>query len=76
MTETEKNQEIADMICQDACWNDRKFTVGDWVALLDGEIVTVADSVSDALATLRSTDPNPKRGMLFQVRPLVLDVIR
>ena len=76
MNETERNQQIADRICQDMQWNGRQFAMGDWVALLDGEIIAVADRVEDALGKLRSADPDPKRGMLFEARRPALDVIR
>jgi hypothetical protein len=76
MTETEKNQRIADRICEEFQWNGRRFVVGDWVALLDGNIVTVTRSVDEALHRLRSADPDPRRGMLLQVGPQTVDVIR
>jgi hypothetical protein len=76
MTETEKNQRIADRICDELRWNGRHFASGDWVALLDGEIVTVTRSVDEALHMLRSADPDPRRGMLLQVGPQSVDVIR
>ena len=76
MNETLKNQQIADQICRKLQWNGRQFTVGECVALLDGEILTVADSLDQALVELRAAEPDRKRGMLFEVRPPVMDVVR
>lgn len=76
MTETEENQRIADRICEEFQWNGRHFALSDWVALLDGDIVAVARSVEEALCKLRSVEPDPRRGMLLQVRRPLVDVIR
>lgn len=76
MDETSINQRVADQICRNFRWKDRKFTVGECVALLDGEILVVADDFDQALNALRAREPDPKRGMLFQVRPPVMDVVR
>ena len=75
MNEKKRNQETADRILQNRQWNGRQFSVGDCVALLDGEIVAVAKSFDDALKQLRSADSDPGRGMLVEVKPAVLDVI-
>ncbi len=76
MKEIEKNQQVADQICHDFRWKDRGFAVGDCVALLDGQIVAVTKNLDDALRELRSADPDAKRGMVFEVRRPVVDVIR
>lgn len=76
MDETSTNQQIADNICRDFQWNDRKFTAGECIALLDGKVLAVADTLDQALIALRAAEPDRKRGMLFEVRPPVMDVIR
>lgn len=76
MNETQLNQEAADRICQGLQWNDRHLRYGECVALLDGEVIAVAEDLDGALKSLRATDPNPRRGMVFEVAPLFVDVIR
>ena len=76
MNETLKNQQIADQICREFQWNGRQFTVGECVALLDGEIIAVAGSLDEALVALGAAEPDRTRGMLFEVRPPVVDVVR
>lgn len=76
MNEIEMDQQIADRIRQDLEYDGRKFAQGDCVAILDGEIVAVASSLNEALSQLRSIDPDPARGMLLEVRPPVVDVVR
>lgn len=76
MNELETNQRIADRICRDFEYDAQEFTHGDCVAILDGEVVAVETSLDKALTRLRSIDPDPTRGMLLVVKPLVVDVIR
>ena len=76
MQETQRNQEIADSICRDLRWNGREFAVDDCVALLNGQIVAVTGSIDDALRELRVLEADPSRGMLFEVHPPVVNVIR
>lgn len=76
MRELEKNQEVADSICRDFEWQGREFQAGECVALLDGAVVAVAPDLDRALAALRGIDPDPRRGMLVEVREPALDVIR
>jgi len=76
MTEYERNAEVARSIRRDFCWNGRSFNRGEFVGLLDGEVVVVAPTLADALEELESIDPSPDRGMLVKVAPPVVDVIR
>jgi len=77
MTEFEKNQQVADQICDTLTWRGRQFKLGQYVALLDGEVIAVEEDALDAIVSqLRARDPNPDRGMVFQVGPPVMDVIR
>lgn len=76
MNETQLNQEAADRICQGLSWNGRHLRYGECVALLDGKVIAVAEDLDGALKRLRATDPNPRRGMVFEVAPPFIDVIR
>jgi hypothetical protein len=63
-------------MCRNFEWQGRTFREGQCVALLDGNIVAVADNPDDAIAALRALDPNPKRGMVVQIATPTVDVIR
>jgi hypothetical protein len=76
MSEKERNLRIAESIYKHFAWNDRKFQKGDCIAVLDGNIIAVADNPDDAIAALRALDPDPKRGMVIEVSHPVVDVIR
>ncbi len=76
MSEFDRNQEVAETICRDFCWNGQQFKLGEYVALLDGEVIAVADSPQKAISILRSIDPKPSRGMVVPVHPPEVDVIR
>lgn len=76
MNELEHNQQVADVICRDFEWQGRKFQLGDCVVLLEGEVVAVAPDLDQALQTLRDIEPDPRRGMLVEVRKPVFDVVR
>ncbi len=76
MSEFDINQKVAEQICRDYCWKGRTFKLGEYVALLDGHVVVVADNLADALNGLRAIDPNPSRGMIVEVGPPVVDVVR
>ena len=72
----ERNRRIAEAMCTDFQWQGRTFHEGDCVALLDGNIVAVADNPDDAIAALRALDSNPQHGMVVQVTAPTVDVIR
>jgi hypothetical protein len=76
MTETERNRRVAERLCLDFEWNGRRFKEGDFVALLDGQVVAVASAPDEAIRALRALDPDPKRGMVVEVTPPVVEVIR
>ena len=76
MTEAALNRWIAQMVHRDLAWDGRTFRNGDFVALLDGQVVAVADTVDDAITVLRARDPDPRRGMVIEVSPSAVDVIR
>jgi dihydroxyacetone kinase-like predicted kinase len=74
--EQERNLRIAEAVCRDFEWHGQKFREGQYLALLDGKIVAVADNADDAIAALRSLDPDPKHGMVVPVETPAMDVIR
>ena len=74
--EQERNLRIAEAVRRDFQWESRTFREGQCVALLDGNIVAVADNPDDAIAALRALDPNPKHGMVVPVIHPTIDVIR
>ena len=76
MSEYDRNQEVASRICRDLQWNGWHFKLGDYVGLLDADVVAVTHSPEEALAALRSIDPRPSRGMVLAVACPVRDVIR
>ena len=76
MNERERNLRIAQQVHRDFAWDGQSFQEGDFVALLDGRIVAVNDNADDAIATLRALDSDPKRGMVVEVAPPAVDVIR
>jgi hypothetical protein len=76
MSERDINQKVAEEICNGCRLNGQEFHAGEWVALLDGKIVAVAKDLGAALRALRAMDTNPHRGMIFEVGPPVIDVIR
>jgi hypothetical protein len=76
MNERQLNQQVAEQICDARQSNGRQFRAGEWVALLDGQVVAVAGDLDAALRSLRTLDPDPRRGMIFEVATPVTDVIR
>jgi hypothetical protein len=76
MNDRDRNLRIAQTVRRDFAWNGQAFQRGDFVALLDGEVVAVERTADDAIAALRSLDPDPQRGMVVEVGPATVDVIR
>ena len=76
MKEMQFNQQAAEQICDARQANGRQFQTGEWVALLDGQVVAVAGDLDAALRSLRAVDPDPGRGMVFEVGTPVTDEIR
>ncbi|MBI1832881.1 MAG: hypothetical protein HYR84_15690 [Planctomycetes bacterium] len=76
MSEREMNQKVAEEICNTNRLNGQEFHAGECVGLLDGKVVVVANDLKAAIDVVRALDSNPKRGMVFQVGPLVPDLIR
>ena len=76
MNETQVNQQVAAQICDATQSNGRQFQAGECVALLDGQVVAVAGDLDTVLRALRVLDPDPGRGMVFEVATPITDVIR
>lgn len=76
MLDYEANQPIADAILNEMCWGEQTFSLGDFVTLLDGNVIGVAPTLDDAFSCLQRSDASGNRGMVFEVGPPVLDVIR
>ncbi len=76
MSEKEINERLAEEICTGVASNGKHFRAGDWVALLDGKVVAITPELDGALRALRALEPNPSRGMVFEVGPPLVDVIR
>lgn len=76
MNDYERNRRIAQSLQRDFAWAGRKFQRGEFVAILDGEVIAVEKSADDAIAALRSREPDPKRGMVVEVTSPAVDVIR
>lgn len=76
ISEQERNLRIAEAVCRDFEWHGQKFREGQYLALLDGEIVAVANKADLAISALRALDPDPNHGMVVPVEAPVMDVIR
>ena len=72
----DRNLRIAEMVSRDFAWEGQAFEQGDLVAILDGRIVAVAKSADDAITALRARDPDPRHGLVIEVVPETVDVIR
>lgn len=71
MTEQEINQRVAEEICEKYRLNGREFKRGECVALLDGKVVAVEKDLTAVVEVLQALAPDPQRGMVFEVGPLV-----
>jgi hypothetical protein len=76
VNDQERNLRVAETICEHFSWQGQTFNEGDYVALLDGKIVAIADRPETAIASLRALEPDPQRGMVIEVSHPVIDVIR
>jgi hypothetical protein len=75
MNEETINQQAAEQIILQRKWRGKAFAWGEHVALLDGDVVAVAKTAEDAIQKLRSLDADPKRGMVIEVTPDLIDVV-
>ena len=76
MCEYDINQKVAEEICNTFRLNGQEFHLGECVALLDGKVVAVTKDLMGAVQAVHALDPDPKRGMVFEVGPLGVDYIR
>ena len=76
MSELEENDAIAEQICAELTWREFTFSQGQFVGLLDGNVVAVEPDALSAIDKVRNLESNPQRGMVFKVGPAEVDVIR
>ena len=76
MSERETNEQFAEQIQRAGQWNGKPHRPGEWIALLNGQVIAVADDLDGALLALRRLDPDPQRGMIVEVGPPAIDVVR
>jgi hypothetical protein len=77
MDEREINQRAVEQICNSDRLNGKQYKKGEWLALLDGKVVAVADNLDVAMRALRAIDANPRRGMILEFGTSdIKDVIR
>jgi hypothetical protein len=74
--EQDHNLRIAEAICEHFAWDGQTYKEGDFVALLGGAIVAVADNPDAAIKALRMRDPDPRQGMVIEVHRPEADIIR
>lgn len=74
MSERELNQQAAEQFRDIQVGHP--YRRGDCVALIDGEVVAVEKNLAAALRALRAVEPNPTRGMVVEIGPASVDVIR
>jgi hypothetical protein len=70
------DQEIAEHICTHLTYGGRQFRLGEFVAVLDGEVIAAAPDFESVQRALRTREPDRWRGLILQVMPLEPDVIR
>jgi hypothetical protein len=70
------DDEAAKQICTTLSYGGRQFRLGEYVALLDGEVIAVADNFEAVHAALRDREPDWRRGLILQVATPEPDVIR
>ena len=76
MNEQERNLRIAQAVHRDFAWYGTTLQEGDFLALLDGQIIAVANNADVAIAALRALDSDAKRGMIVDVSRPAVDVLR
>ncbi len=76
MDDNDRDMQIAEALCERFEWDGRSFREGEYVAVLDGPVVAVTGNPDDAIEVLRTTNPNPERGVVVQVTHPSVDIIR
>jgi hypothetical protein len=76
MSERDINQQVADQVRRTFRWNGNEYLRGDCLVLLDGKVIAVEKNRLLAMKSLRDADPDPERGMIVEVTPPIIDVIR
>lgn len=76
MCDQKINSRATKSIRRDHCLGEPVFNDGNYVALLDGNVVAKSDNPDDAIAALRAIESNPQRGMVIDVCQQSFDVVR
>ena len=75
-TDVLMNESAARTIREQLEYDGHTFSVGSFVALADGRVVGVCQSAEEADSILDQTGIAMEDGMIVEVRPDVMDVIR
>jgi hypothetical protein len=62
----ELNSALVDKINQEALANPQSPYAGKWVAVANGKVVAVADTLDDAVEELEKIEPDPARTQLIE----------
>jgi len=76
MNEKARNLRVAEVVRRDHRWAGQEFNDGDYIALLNGNVIAVAKDPDEAISALRAAEPDPRRGMVIEVHPPKVDVVR
>ncbi|MBM4044323.1 MAG: hypothetical protein FJ279_04350 [Planctomycetes bacterium] len=61
------NQQAFERIWQEAKAGSPKWTKGQWIGLLAGQVVAASLKFDEVLGAIRQAEPDPRRGMMFRV---------
>ena len=70
------DEEIADKIHRDMEFDGHSFRLGQFVGLMEGRVVAVADTLEEVWHALDRIDPRPGAGFICIAEPPVPDIIR
>lgn len=70
------DQEVARAICSHLEFGGQRFRLGQYVAILWGQVVAVGESFEEVQRVLGAHAPDPRQGLICLVDTPVPDVIR
>jgi hypothetical protein len=70
------DERVAEAICRDLRYAGKAFHHGEYVAILDGEVIMAGDSFEAVERVLDERAPDPGRGLIVLVQASEPDVIR
>ena len=70
------DREVARRIRQDLEFDGRRFKLGEFVAILDGRVVAVADTLEELSEKFEEIEPDPSRGLICVAEPQAPEYIR